>query len=153
CEALTRLGLGRGPIPSPRRFALYTCPRTHVRTLAMKFAVVGAGSVGGYLGARLALAGEDVTFVARGANLAAIASHGFKLIEADGTEHIASNVRGATLNEAGPHDVVLLAVKAHHIPAIAGELRCLFGPNTAVVTLQNGIPWWFFYKWGGAYEG
>jgi 2-dehydropantoate 2-reductase len=119
----------------------------------MKFAVVGAGSVGGYLGARLALAGEDVTFVARGANLAAIAAHGFKLIEEDGTERIATNVRAAALNNAGPHDVVLLAVKAHHIPALAAELRGLFGPKTVVVTLQNGIPWWFFYKWGGVYEG
>jgi 2-dehydropantoate 2-reductase len=119
----------------------------------MKFAVVGAGSVGGYLGARLALAGEDVTFVARGANLAAIAAHGFKLIEEDGTERIATNVRAAALSEAGPHDVVLLAVKAQQIPALAPDLRSLFGPDTTVVTLQNGIPWWFFYKWGGAHEG
>lgn len=119
----------------------------------MKFAVVGAGSVGGYLGARLAVAGEEVTFVARGANLAAIAADGFKLIEADGTEQIVTNLRAAALNEAGPHDVVLLALKAHQVPALAGELRGLFGPDTAVVTLQNGIPWWFFYQWGGPYEG
>ncbi|OAI49433.1 2-dehydropantoate 2-reductase [Planctomycetaceae bacterium SCGC AG-212-F19] len=119
----------------------------------MKFAVVGAGSVGGYLGARLALAGEEVTFVARGANLAAIAGHGFKLIEEDGTEKVATNVRAAGLHEAGPYDVVLLAVKAHQIPALAPQLRGLFGPDTVVVTLQNGIPWWFFYKWGGEYEG
>lgn len=119
----------------------------------MKFAVVGAGSVGGYLGARLALAGEEVTFVARGANLAAIKANGFKLIEEDGTERIATNVRAAPIHEAGPHSVVLLAVKAHQVPGIAGELRGLFGPDTVVVTLQNGIPWWFFYKWGGAYEG
>jgi len=119
----------------------------------MKFAVVGAGSVGGYLGARLALANEDVTFIARGANLAAIATQGFKLIEADGTESIATNIRVAALPEAGPHDVVLLAVKAHQIPALASDLRSLFGPDTVVVTLQNGIPWWFFYKWGGTYEG
>ncbi len=119
----------------------------------MKCAVVGAGSVGGYLGVRLVLAGEDVTFVARGANLAAIASNGFKLIEEDGTERVARNVRTARINEAGPHDVVLLAVKAHHVPAVAAEMTGLIGPNTVVVTLQNGIPWWFFYKWGGNYEG
>lgn len=119
----------------------------------MKFAVVGAGSVGGYLGARLALAGEDVTFVARGANLAAIAANGFKLIEEDGTERVAGNVRAAALAEAGPHDVVLLAIKAHHVPEIAGDLRGLFGPDTVVVTLQNGVPWWFFTKWGGPHEG
>lgn len=119
----------------------------------MKFAVVGAGSVGGYLGVRLALAGEDVTFVARGATLAAIAAQGFKLIEPDGTEKVATNVRAATIHEAGPHDIVLLAVKAHQIPPLAPQLRGLFGPDTVVVTLQNGIPWWFFFKWGGPYEG
>jgi 2-dehydropantoate 2-reductase len=119
----------------------------------MKFAVVGAGSVGGYLGARLALAGEDVTFVARGATLAAIAEHGFKLIEADGTERQARNVRAAAIQEAGPHDVVLLALKAQQVPAVAPQMRGLFGPETVVVTLQNGIPWWFFSKWGGPYEG
>ncbi len=119
----------------------------------MKFAVVGAGSVGGYLGARLALAGEDVTFVARGANLEAIAANGFKLIEEDGSERVARDVRAVALPEAGPHDVVLLAVKAHHVPAMAAELRGLLGPDTVVVTLQNGIPWWFFYRWGGSYEG
>src|SRR5262245_36715680 len=99
----------------------------------MKFAVVGAGSVGGYLGAKLALAGEEVTFIARGATLAAIGAHGFKLIEEDGTQRIASNVRAASIGEAGPHDVVLLAVKAHQIPALAPELRGLFGPETVVV--------------------
>src|SRR5262245_37326868 len=119
----------------------------------MKFAVVGAGSVGGYLGVRLARLGEEVTFVARGATLAAIAQNGFRLIEQDGTEHTPTNVRAASIFDAGPHDVVLLAVKAHQIPAIAPDLRGLFGPNTVVVTLQNGIPWWFFYKWGGPYEG
>lgn len=119
----------------------------------MKFAVVGAGSVGGYLGVRLAQAGEDVTFVARGAALSAIAANGFKLIEEDGTERVVTNVRAAALPEAGVHDVVLLAVKAHQIPALAPDLGRLFGPNTTIVTLQNGIPWWFFYKWGGPYEG
>lgn len=119
----------------------------------MKFAVIGAGSVGGYLGARLALAGEEVTFVARGANLAAIAAHGFKLIEENGVESVATNVRTAAIEEAGPHDVVLLAVKAHHVPDVAPQVRRLCGPDTTVVTLQNGIPWWFFYKWGGPFAG
>jgi 2-dehydropantoate 2-reductase len=119
----------------------------------MKFAVVGAGSIGGYLGARLALAGEDVTFVARGANLEAIRKNGFKLIEEDGTERVAANVRAAPVTDAGPHDVVLLAVKAHQVGALAKDVRALFGPDTVVVTLQNGIPWWYFYKHGGEFEG
>ena len=120
----------------------------------MKFAVVGAGSIGGYLGARLALAGEEVTFIARRANLEAIRAYGMKLIEEDGTERIAREVRAtqSTL-EAGAQDVVLLAVKAHQVSDVAKDLRPLFGPETVVVTLQNGIPWWYFYKHGGEFEG
>lgn len=119
----------------------------------MKFAVFGAGSIGGYLGARLALAGEDVTFIARGANLDAIRKNGFKLIEEDGSERVASGVKAAPIAEAGPHDVVLLAMKAHQVPPIAKDVRNLFGPDTVVVTLQNGIPWWYFYKLGGEFDG
>jgi len=119
----------------------------------MTFAVVGAGSIGGYLGARLALAGEDVTFVARGSNLQAIQRDGFKLIEEDGTERIAAGVKAAAIGECGPHDVVLLAVKAHQVRALAKDLGGLIGPDTTLVTLQNGIPWWYFYKLSGPYEG
>ncbi len=120
----------------------------------MKFAVVGAGSIGGYLGARLALAGEEVTFIARRANLEAIRANGMKLIEEDGTERIAKEVRATqNMQEAGPQDVVLLAVKAHQVGDVAKDVRALFGPDTAVVTLQNGIPWWYFYKHGGEFEG
>jgi 2-dehydropantoate 2-reductase len=118
----------------------------------MTFAVVGAGSIGGYLGARLALAGEDVTFVARGANLEAIRKNGFKLIEEDGTERVASGVKAAPIGDCGPHDVVLLAVKAHQVGALAKDLAGLIGPDTTLVTLQNGIPWWYFYKLSGPYE-
>jgi 2-dehydropantoate 2-reductase len=118
----------------------------------MTFAVVGAGSIGGYLGARLALAGEDVTFVARGANLEAIRKNGFKLIEEDGTERVASGVKAAPIGDCGPHDVVLLAVKAHQVGALAKDLAGLIGPDTTLVTLQNGIPWWYFYKLPGPYE-
>jgi 2-dehydropantoate 2-reductase len=119
----------------------------------MTFAVVGAGSIGGYLGARLALAGEDVTFVARGANLAAIQKDGFKLIEEDGTERIAATVKAEPIDACGPHDVVLLAVKAHQVGALAKDLAGLIGPDTTLVTLQNGVPWWYFYKLPGPYEG
>jgi 2-dehydropantoate 2-reductase len=119
----------------------------------MKIAVVGAGSIGGFLGARLALAGEEVTFVARGASLAAIAENGFRLIEADGAEHIVGNATALPIEACGPQDAVLLAVKAHQAPAVARDLRRLLGPETSVVTLQNGIPWWYFHALAGPYEG
>src|ERR1700761_5946120 len=112
----------------------------------MKFAVVGAGSIGGFLGARLALAGEDVTFVARGANLDAIGKNGFKLIEEDGSEHVARSVKAVAIKDGTPHDFVLLALKAHQVAAVAPDLHRLVGPETAIVTLQNGIPWWYFHK-------
>jgi 2-dehydropantoate 2-reductase len=120
----------------------------------MKIAIIGAGAIGGYVGVKLALAGEDVTFIVRGANLEVIRKSGVKLVMKDGTQHIATNVR-ATNNyaEAGPHDVVILAMKAHQVEAVANEVPKLFAPETAVVTMQNGIPYWYFHKHGGAFEG
>ncbi len=120
----------------------------------MKIAVVGAGSIGGYLGARLALAGEDVTFIARGANLQAINAHGFRLIEEDGSERTARNVRAVPKPaDAGPQDFVLLALKAHQVGALAADVPAMFAAETAVVTMQNGIPWWYFHKLGGEFDG
>jgi 2-dehydropantoate 2-reductase len=119
----------------------------------MRIAVVGAGSIGGLLGARLALAGEAVTFVARGANLTAIAERGFRLIEADGTERIAAGVAALPIEACGPQDAVLLAVKAHQVSAVAPDLRRLLGPNSSVVTLQNGIPWWYFHGLDCPWQG
>jgi 2-dehydropantoate 2-reductase len=120
----------------------------------MKIAIVGAGAIGGYVGVKLALAGEDVTFIVRGANLEAIRKNGMKLVMEDGTEHVASNVK-ATNNyeEAGPQDMIVLALKAHQVEAVANDLPKLYGPNTVVVTMQNGIPYWYFQKHGGEYEG
>ncbi|HZC17096.1 MAG TPA: 2-dehydropantoate 2-reductase [Caulobacteraceae bacterium] len=119
----------------------------------MKFAVIGAGAIGGFLGARLALAGEDVTFVARGANLEAIRRNGFRLIEEDGTERLATSAKARAIDEPGAYDVIFLAVKAQQVAGLARDLSGLLGPETEVVTLQNGVPWWFFYKLGGPYEG
>lgn len=120
----------------------------------MKIAVVGAGAIGGYLGARLALAGEDVTFIARNKNLAAINAHGFRLIEEDGSERHASTVRAVqAMADAGPQDAVLLTVKAHQVVDLLPELRALFGPETMLVTMINGIPWWYFHALGGPHEG
>ena len=120
----------------------------------MKIAIIGAGAIGGYVGVKLALAGEDVTFIVRGANLAAIRKNGMKLIMQDGVEHVATNVK-ATANyaEAGPQDIVILALKAHQVEAVANDLPKLFGLDTAVVTMQNGIPYWYFYKHAGEFEG
>ncbi len=120
----------------------------------MKIAVVGAGAIGGYLGAKLALAGEDVTFIARNRNLQAINANGFRLINEDGSELHASTVRAVQrMADAGPQDVVLLTVKAHQVVDLLPELRDLFGPQTAVVTMINGVPWWYFHKLAGPYEG
>ncbi len=120
----------------------------------MKIAIVGAGAIGGYLGAKLALAGEDVTFIARNKNLAAINANGFRLRLEDGTEQHASTVRAVQhMAEAGPQDAVLITLKAHQLRDVLPDLRALFGPNTMVVTMINGVPWWYFHKLAGPYEG
>jgi 2-dehydropantoate 2-reductase len=120
----------------------------------MKFCIVGAGAIGGYLGAKLALAGEEVTLIARGAHLQAIQRHGLKLIMADGSSEVVQPALATQeLGEAGPQDVVILAVKAQSVLAMTPALPALYGPDTMVVTAQNGIPWWYFHKYGGPYEG
>ncbi|MGH7655382.1 MAG: 2-dehydropantoate 2-reductase [Gemmatimonadaceae bacterium] len=120
----------------------------------MKIAIVGAGSIGGYLGGFLAAAGDDVTFIARGANLDAIRANGMKVTAEDGREVIAKNVRVfSKMAEAGAQDTVVLTVKAHQVAAVAGDLHYLCDANTSIVTMQNGIPWWYFQRHGGQYEG
>lgn len=120
----------------------------------MKIAIVGAGAIGGYLGAKLALAGEEVTFIARNRNLAAINADGFRLILEDGSEAHATTVRAVQRPvDAGPQDAVLLTVKAHQVADLLPDLRGLFGPDTIVVTMINGVPWWYFQRLGGPWEG
>jgi 2-dehydropantoate 2-reductase len=120
----------------------------------VKIAIVGAGAIGGYLGTKLALAGEEITFIARNRNLQAIGSGGFRLIDEDGSELHAAAVRAVREGaEAGPQDAVLLTVKAHQVRDLLPGLRGLFGPRTAVVTMINGVPWWYFHKLTGPYEG
>jgi len=120
----------------------------------MKICIVGAGAIGGLMGAKLALAGEEVTLIARGAHLEAMQKNGLKLIEEDGSEHVAKNIRATSrIAEAGKQDVVILALKAHQVEPIAKEIPALFHDQTAVVTTQNGIPWWYFQKHGGEFEG
>jgi 2-dehydropantoate 2-reductase len=120
----------------------------------LKIAIVGVGAIGGYVGARLAHAGEDVTFIARGANLEALNTRGIRLILNDGTEQVVPKVRAtSSYAEAGAHDVVILAMKAHQVGAVAADVPKLFGPDTVVVPMQNGIPFWYFHRHGGALEG
>ena len=120
----------------------------------MKIAVVGAGAIGGYLGAKLSLAGEDVTFIARNRNLDAINARGFTLQMEDGSSQHAASVRAVqACADAGPQDAVLLTVKAHQVRDLLPDLRGLFGPQTMVVSMINGIPWWYFHRLAGPYAG
>ena len=120
----------------------------------MKIAVIGAGAIGGLVGAKLALAGEDVTFIVRGANLEAIHSNGITLIAPDGQRQNTRKVRATNdYTQAGPQDLVILAMKAHQVEAVAGDVPKLFGPETVVVTMQNGVPYWYFHQHGGALAG
>lgn len=120
----------------------------------MKIAIVGAGAIGGYVGVKLALAGEEVTFMVRGANLAAIRESGMKLVYSDGTEEVARNVGASNDYRAvGPQDLVVLALKAHQVGAVLNDIGHLFGPDTVVVTMQNGIPYWYFHRHGDGLAG
>ncbi|MBE9036110.1 2-dehydropantoate 2-reductase [aff. Roholtiella sp. LEGE 12411] len=120
----------------------------------MKICIVGAGAIGGYLGAKLALAGEAVTLLARGSHLEAIQKNGLKLIMTDGSSQIATpTLATSDIREAVKQDVVILAVKAHSVAAIAPSLPSLYDAHTMVVTAQNGVPWWYFRQHGGEYEG
>ncbi len=120
----------------------------------MKICVVGAGAIGGLMGVKLAMAGEDVTVIDQGTHLAAIQERGLKLIWEDGSEHVATNIKAiSSLTEAGPQDLVILATKAHYLESVARDVPALMGPETAIVTVQNGIPWWYFHRHGGAFDG
>lgn len=120
----------------------------------MKITIVGAGAIGGYLGTKLALAGEDVTFIARRRNLEAINAEGFRLVLEDGTQEHAKGVRAVErMGDAGPQDVVLLTLKAHQLREVVDELPALYGPDTMVVSMVNGVPWWYFHALGGPHEG
>ncbi len=120
----------------------------------MKIAIVGAGAIGGYLGTRLALAGEQVSFIARRRNLEVIKAEGFRLRLEDGSEQQARSVQAfERMAEAGPQDVVLLTLKAHQLREVVAELPALYGPDTAVVSMVNGVPWWYFQGLAGPHQG
>jgi 2-dehydropantoate 2-reductase len=109
----------------------------------MKFAVAGAGAIGAYIGAKMARAGCDVTLFARGSHSRAMQEGGVRVVSPEGDFDVRPRVVD-TLDLAGPVDVVFLGVKAHSLAALAPQLPSLFVPETTVVSMQNGIPWWYF---------
>ncbi len=118
----------------------------------MKACIYGAGAIGGWIGARLARAGAEVSVVARGATLEAVRAHGLRL--SIGGETWAVPVRASDdPAHLGPQDLVVVAVKAPAMAAVAAGIGPLLGPGTAVMTAMNGVPWWFFEGWGGALAG
>ncbi|HWX80591.1 MAG TPA: 2-dehydropantoate 2-reductase [Steroidobacteraceae bacterium] len=120
----------------------------------MKIAIVGVGAIGGYVGIRLALAGEQVTFIARGANLETLRTRGIRLQNADGTEESCPQITATDdYLAAGPQDIIVLAMKAHQVEAVVDEMPKMFAADTVVVPMQNGIPYWYFYGHGGALAG
>jgi 2-dehydropantoate 2-reductase len=118
----------------------------------MKICIYGAGAIGGYLGVQLLRAGADVSLVARGAHLAAMRESGLKLLMGEDT-HVVHPRCTDNAAELGPQDFVIIALKAHSIPGVIDQVKPLLGPHTRIVTAVNGIPYWYFYRHGGAYEG
>ena len=118
----------------------------------MRIVIAGAGAIGAYIGARLARAGADVVLHARGAHLRAMQERGVRVHSAEGDFEVRPVVTG-DLTSIGTADVVLLGVKAHALTALAPQLRPLLGPQTVVVSTQNGIPWWYFQNHGGPLDG
>lgn len=120
----------------------------------MKICVIGGGgAIGGYLAARLARAGNQVTVVARGKTLEAIQKNGLTLFMEDEPRPIVARVTAVEkIRDAGTPDIVILAVKAHQIEPIVDDLASIVGPETVVIPMQNGIPWWYFQSLPGQFE-
>jgi 2-dehydropantoate 2-reductase len=118
----------------------------------MRFLIAGAGAIGAYLGARMSQAGFDVTLFARGPHLRAMQERGVQVKSVEG-DFLARPVITGSLEEVGPLDVVFLGVKAHGLPQLAPHLKPVLGPDTTIVSTQNGIPWWYFQGFGGEWEG
>ena len=119
----------------------------------MRITIFGAGAIGGYIAAKLAATGRvDLSIVARGGHLNAVQSGGLRLVE--GGQETAHPVRAsANTQDLGIQDYVVLALKAHSVGGALDQIAPLLGEKTAVVTMQNGVPWWYFHKIGGALEG
>jgi 2-dehydropantoate 2-reductase len=118
----------------------------------VRIVIAGAGAIGGYIGAKLARAGANVVLFARGPHLHAMQTRGLRVRSADGDFEVRPQVTG-DLTTIGTADVVFLGVKAHGLNALAPTLGPLLGPDTVVVSTQNGIPWWYFQNHGGELDG
>jgi len=118
----------------------------------MRFLIAGAGAIGAYIGACMARAGFEVTLFARGPHLRAMQARGVQVKRAAGDFEARPRIIGA-LEEAGQVDVVFLGVKAHSLPQLVPQLKTVLGPDTTVVSTQNGIPWWYFQGFGGEWDG
>ncbi len=123
----------------------------------MKLCIFGAGAIGGLMAAKLAAQREkggdaEVTVIARGPHLAAMQARGLRLISG-GRETVVRPRCVASAEEAGPQDYVVVTLKAHSLPAAARQMQPLLGPGTAIVSAVNGIPWWYFHKLPGPFEG
>jgi 2-dehydropantoate 2-reductase len=118
----------------------------------MKICIYGAGAIGGYLGVQLARSGEDVTLIARGPHLEAMQQNGVRLL-IDGEERVEHPRCTSDPAEAGEQDYVIVTLKAHSAPKIVDAMQPLLGPETAVVSAVNGVPWWYFHKLEGPWEG
>ncbi len=123
-----------------------------MKSPAMRFLIAGAGAIGAYIGARMAQAGFDVTLFARGPHLRAMQERGVQVKSGEG-DFVARPTIADSLSDVGPVDVVFLGVKAHGLPQLAPQLKPVLGPDTTVVSTQNGIPWWYFQGFGGEWEG
>jgi ketopantoate reductase/2-keto-4-pentenoate hydratase/2-oxohepta-3-ene-1,7-dioic acid hydratase in catechol pathway len=119
---------------------------------AKKICVVGAGAIGGLMAAKFALGGDDVTVIDMGPHLAAIQKGGIKLEWHDGKVQTAKVKAVEKAADAGKQDIVVLAVKAHYLDQVVKDIDHLLGPDTIVLTVQNGLPWWYFQKLGGKYD-
>jgi 2-dehydropantoate 2-reductase len=118
----------------------------------VRIAIAGAGAIGGYIGAKLAQAGADVVLFARGPHLQAMQTRGLRIESADGDFEVKPKATGE-IDDLRGADVIVLGVKAHALTTLAPQLRPLFGPDTVVVSTQNGIPWWYFQNHSGELNG
>ena len=120
----------------------------------MKVCIAGAGAIGATIGVRLHRAGAQVSLLARGPHLEAIRRDGLRFIDvADGTTQAHRMAASASPAELGPQDLVVIGVKAYSLPALLPTLGPLLGPGTVVLPAINGVPWWYFQRLAGPYEG